>query len=201
MSWVEFFFDLSQFELKNFYNSNSTQINSIFQVEYELALNSAQINSFGALAQKDLSEMDFLRQELAQIRENVEIKNIDLDMKEDKIDEKMDELMWLRDELSTIRMELIDKKEELMQIKDNLFSTQKALTKKDSLLQKANAYLVKQIPKTYGDSEVYGDISRLEKNNSITSSGTMILFDRIILHKKIIYVISHNSAISNHKIT
>ncbi|RIA81722.1 hypothetical protein C1645_744307 [Glomus cerebriforme] len=51
------------------------------------------------LAQKDLSEMDFLRRELTQIRQNVELKNVDLDLKKDELSEKKDELIWLRDEL------------------------------------------------------------------------------------------------------
>jgi len=40
------------------------------------------------LAQKDLSEMDSLRQELTQTRQNVELKNVDLDLKEYELSEK-----------------------------------------------------------------------------------------------------------------
>ncbi len=45
------------------------------------------------LAQKDLLEMDSLRRELAQSRQNIELKNVDLDLKEDELSEKKDELM------------------------------------------------------------------------------------------------------------
>jgi chromosome segregation ATPase len=87
------------------------------------------------LAQKDLSEMDSLRQELAQTRQNVELKNVDLDLKEDELSEKKGELIWLRDELTSTRIGLMDKKEELMQMRDNLSSVQKTLSEKETLLQ------------------------------------------------------------------
>ncbi|CAI2189958.1 19125_t:CDS:2, partial [Funneliformis geosporum] len=53
------------------------------------------------LAQKDLSEIDSLRRELVQTRQNVELKNVDLDLKEDELSEKKGELMRLRDELTS----------------------------------------------------------------------------------------------------
>ncbi|RGB26270.1 hypothetical protein C1646_770644 [Rhizophagus diaphanus] len=74
------------------------------------------------LAQKDLLEMDSLRRELAQTRQNVELKNVDLDLKEYELSEKKGELMQLRDELTSTQIELMDKKEELMQMRDNLSS-------------------------------------------------------------------------------
>ncbi|CAG8650433.1 20551_t:CDS:1 [Cetraspora pellucida] len=45
------------------------------------------------LAQKDLLEMDFFRQELAQLKQNIELKNIDLDLKKDELSKKKGELM------------------------------------------------------------------------------------------------------------
>ena len=71
------------------------------------------------LAQKDLSEMDSLKQELVQTRQNVEY----LDLKEYELSEKKEELIQLRDELTSTRIELMDKKE-LMQMRDNFFSVQ-----------------------------------------------------------------------------
>src|SRR5687768_2154737 len=50
------------------------------------------------LVQKDLLEMDSLRRELAQTRQNVELKNVDLDLKDDELSEKKGELIRLRDE-------------------------------------------------------------------------------------------------------
>ena len=124
------------------------------------------------LAQKDLSEMDFLRRELAQSRQNVELKNVDLDLKEDELSEKKGELMWLRDELNSTRIELINNKEELMQMRDNLSSVQKTLSEKEILLQEANDHLAEQIPKISSESEVLGGVKGQENGNEITSPKT-----------------------------
>ena len=59
-----------------------------------------------------------------------------------------------------------------MQIRDNLSSVQKILSEKDIFLQEANDHLAEQIPKTSSESEVLEGISRLEKDNSITSPET-----------------------------
>ncbi|RGB22782.1 hypothetical protein C1646_775551 [Rhizophagus diaphanus] len=74
------------------------------------------------LAQKDLLKMDSLKRELAQSRQKVKLKNVDLDLKENELSEKKCKLIRLRDELSSTRIELMDKKEELMQMRDTLFS-------------------------------------------------------------------------------
>ncbi|CAG8608108.1 8813_t:CDS:2 [Ambispora gerdemannii] len=95
------------------------------------------------LAQKDLSEMDSLRRELAQSRQNVELKNVDLDLKEDELSEKKGELMRT-----------------------------KTLSEKEILHQEANNHLAEQIPKTSTESEVLGGVSGLEKDNGITSPET-----------------------------
>uniref|UniRef100_U9ST94 Uncharacterized protein n=1 Tax=Rhizophagus irregularis (strain DAOM 181602 / DAOM 197198 / MUCL 43194) TaxID=747089 RepID=U9ST94_RHIID len=126
------------------------------------------------LAQKDLSEMDSLRRELALSRQNVELKNVDLDLKEDELSEKKGELMRLRDELTSTRIELMDKKEELMQMRDNLSSVQKTLSEKETVLQEINACLAEQILKTSSESEMLGGISSLEKGNEITSLKTTL---------------------------
>src|SRR4051794_33785817 len=68
-----------------------------------------------------------------------------------------------------LRNELIDKKEELMQMKDNLFSVQKTLSEKEIILQETNTRLAEQIPKISSESEVLEGVSRLEKDNGITS--------------------------------
>jgi chromosome segregation ATPase len=142
------------------------------------------------LAQKDLSEMDSLRRELAQTRQNVKLKNVDLDLKEDELSEKKGELMRLRDELTSTRIELMDKKEELMQMRDNLSSVQKTLLEKKTLLQETNTHLAKQILKTSSESEVLGGISGLEKNNSITSPEiTSILPNSLFFQHAFIFVI------------
>ncbi|CAB5378525.1 unnamed protein product [Rhizophagus irregularis] len=101
------------------------------------------------LTQKDLSEMDSLRRELALSRQNVELKNVNLlDLKEDELSEKKGESMRLRDELTLTRIELMDKKEELMQMRDNLSSIQKTLSEKEILLQEANDHLAEHIHET-----------------------------------------------------
>ena len=66
----------------------------------------------------------------------------------------------------------MDKKEELMQMRDNLSSVQKILSEKEIFLQEANDHLTEQIPKTFSESEVLEGVSRLEKDNSITSLET-----------------------------
>ncbi|RIA94685.1 hypothetical protein C1645_873243 [Glomus cerebriforme] len=54
------------------------------------------------LVQKDLLIIDFLRRKLAQTRQNVELKNIDLDLKEEELSEKKHELMQIRNNLALI---------------------------------------------------------------------------------------------------
>ena len=68
----------------------------------------------------------------------------------------------------------MDKKEELMQMRDNLFSVQKTLSEKEILLQETNTRLAEQIPKTSSESEVLEGVSRLEKDNGITSLETTL---------------------------
>ncbi|CAG8622628.1 73_t:CDS:2 [Acaulospora morrowiae] len=122
------------------------------------------------LAQKDLSEMDSLRRELAQSRQNVELKNVDLDLKEDKLNDKKGELIRLRDELTSTRIELMDTKEELMQMRDNLSSVQKTLSEKEILLQETNTRLAVQIQKTSSESEVLGGVKGLENEIKVMHS-------------------------------
>jgi chromosome segregation ATPase len=87
-------------ELKNEINQKEI---SLLSANSEIATKSEEIQALQSeikelemkyfLAQKDLSEMDSLRQELAQTRQNVELKNVDLDLKEYELSEKKDELM------------------------------------------------------------------------------------------------------------
>ena len=83
-----------------------------------------------------------------------------------------DTLAKKKDELMQLRNELMDKKEELMQMRDNLFSVQQTLLEKETLLQETNTHLAEQILKTSSESEVLGGVSRLEKDNGITSPET-----------------------------
>src|ERR1051325_100261 len=159
-------------ELKNEINQKEISLSS---ANSEIATKSEEIQALQSeikelemkyfLAQKDLSEMDSLRQELAQTRQNIGLKNVDLDLKEYELSEKKDELMQLRNEL-------INKKEELMQMRDNLFSVQQTLSEKETLLQETNTHLAKQILKTSSESEVLGGVSGLEKGIEITSPKT-----------------------------
>src|SRR6266542_5336090 len=71
---------------------------------------------------------------------------------------------------------LIKKKDELAQMIDNLAIAQKAMIEKDTLFQEAvlnNTHLAKQIPKTYGYSEVIGGVIELKKVNGIISPETI----------------------------
>ncbi|RIA81444.1 hypothetical protein C1645_864723 [Glomus cerebriforme] len=70
-------------------NKISTKLEEIQALQSEIK--ELEIKYF--LAQKDLPKMDSFRQELAQSRQNIELKNIDLDLKEDELNEKKDELM------------------------------------------------------------------------------------------------------------
>src|SRR4051794_16828337 len=159
-------------ELKNEINQKEI---SLLSANSEIATKSEEIQALQSeikelemkyfLAQKDLSEMDSLRQELAQTRQNVELKNVDLDLKEYELSEKKDELMRLRNEL-------MDKKEELIQMRDNLSLVQQTLSEKETLLQETNTCLAKQILKTSSESEVLGGDSGLEKGIEITSPKT-----------------------------
>jgi transcription-repair coupling factor (superfamily II helicase) len=114
-----------------------------------------------SLAQDDLSEMESLKRKLE--LENVEVtsKNIGLSLAKDDLEDS-----------------LTEKKDELAQIKDDLVIARKALIEKESLLQEAvlkgpaNDRLAEQISQTSSESEVLGGVSRLEKDNGITSPET-----------------------------
>jgi hypothetical protein len=111
-----------------------------------------------SLAQKKLSEMDFLKRksELEYIKLSDE--NINLELAK----------MELEDTLAK-------KKDELMQVRDDLLSAQKTMIEKDSLLQETNTLLLEQISKTFSKSkqnEVIGGDKGLEKDNGITSPET-----------------------------
>ncbi|PKC64872.1 hypothetical protein RhiirA1_461789 [Rhizophagus irregularis] len=126
-------------------NEISTKLKEI--QAFQLEIKELEMKYF--LTQKDLSEMDSLRRELALSRQNVELKNVNLlDLKEDELSEKKGESMRLRDELTLTRIELMDKKEELMQMRDNLSSIQKTLSEKEILLQEANDHLAEHIHET-----------------------------------------------------
>ncbi|PKK66306.1 hypothetical protein RhiirC2_784962 [Rhizophagus irregularis] len=124
-------------------NEISTKLKEI--QAFQLEIKELEMKYF--LVQKDLSEMDSLRRELALSRQNVELKNVDLDLKEDELSKKKSELMRLKDELTLTQIELMDKKEKLMQMKDNLSSVQKTLSEKEILLQEANDHLAEHIHK------------------------------------------------------
>jgi chromosome segregation ATPase len=111
-----------------------------------------------SLAREELSEMESLRHKWELRNAELFTKNIDLDLEKRDLEDT-----------------LIKKKDELVQMNDNLATAQKAMIEKDTLLQEAvlnNTRLAKQIPKTSSKSEVIGGVSKLEKDNGITSPET-----------------------------
>src|SRR6266540_3683164 len=112
-----------------------------------------------SLAQKRLSEMDFLKHksELEYIKlsdENISLELAKMEL-EDTLAKKKDELMWVR---------------------DDLLSAQKIVIEKDALLQETNTLLLEQILKTsseFKQNEVIGGDKGLEKGNKITSPKTI----------------------------
>jgi len=108
-----------------------------------------------SLAEKRLSEMDFLKckSELKYIKLSNE--NISLDLAK----------MELEDILAK-------KKDELMQVRDDLLSAQKVVIEKDSFLQETNTLLLEQISKISKQNEVIGGDKGPEKGNKITSPET-----------------------------
>src|SRR5688572_10787083 len=65
-------------------NEISTKLEEIQALQSEIK----ELEMKYFLAQKDLLEMDSLRRELTQTRQNIELKNVDLDLKEDELSEK-----------------------------------------------------------------------------------------------------------------